>query len=375
VATFDNNRVKVLVVGQTPPPYGGQAVSIQLMLDGKYQRVQLFHVRLAFSGEMNEIGKVRIKKLWHLLVVIGAIVYARFRHAIPILYYVPAGPERVPMYRDLAILLCTRWLFKKTIFQFRAAGISELYGRLFRLERVLFRKAYFGADLGISLSEFNPPDGEALQCKRNIVVYNGLPDHYPQFAQARRPEKSQPVILFVGVLRETKGILVLLDACHRLRDEGVPFTAKFIGKMASNSFRDQVDSFLQQNHLEKVVEFLGVRTGENKWEAFAGADIFVFPSFFENEGMSRVVLEAMHFELPVVATRWRGMPSMVADGKSGFLVPIKDSQALAEKIALLLTNPKLRHRMGKLGREIYLERFTAEKFWRNMEESFLSVID
>jgi glycosyltransferase involved in cell wall biosynthesis len=81
----------------------------------------------------------------------------------------------------------------------------------------------------------------------------------------------------------------------------------------------------------------------------------------------------MQFEIPVVATRWRGIPSIVEDGKSGFLVPIKDSQALADKIALLLQDPALCEKMGKRGREIYLERFTLERFWRNIEEAFMSV--
>lgn len=265
------------------------------------------------------------------------------------------------------------WLFKKTVFQFRAAGISELYGRLHSLERYFFRWAYFGADLGISLSEFNPPDGETLQAKKNIVIQNGLEDHFQKFARDRKLCESRPVLLFVGVLQESKGVMVLLEACHQLRDAGFIFIARLMGKFSSDEFRQRVEIFLTMHDLRDFVQFLGVRTGDNKWEAYAEADIFVFPSFFENEGMSRVVLEAMHFEIPVVATCWRGMPSMVEDGKSGFLVPIKDSQALADKIALLLNNPELRKKMGKRGREIYLENFTVEKFWRNMEEAFLSV--
>jgi len=89
--------------------------------------------------------------------------------------------------------------------------------------------------------------------------------------------------------------------------------------------------------------------------------------------MGRVILEAMHCELPIVATRWRGIPSMIEDGKSGFLVPINDSQELAEKIAILLKNPKKGQLMGKQGRQIYLEKFTAEKFWHNMEKAFISI--
>jgi glycosyltransferase involved in cell wall biosynthesis len=365
--------VKILVVGQTPPPFGGQAVAIQLMLEGKYQQVKLFHVRMAFSREMDEIGNFRPGKLWHLLVVIANVFYARFRNGIPILFYPPAGPNRVPMYRDLVILLSTRWLFKQTVFQFHAAGISELYARLSLVERFLFRRAYFGADLAIRQSEFNPPDGEIMLAKKDVVVPCGIKDIYPEIVKGGRRNNSVPVLLFVGVHCESKGVLVVLDTCRILRDSGYIFKIRFMGKFESSEFKNTVEAFLDTNGLGEFVEFLGVRTGDTKWEAYREADIFLFPSFFESESFGLVVLEAMQFEIPVVATRWRGIPSMVEDGKSGFLVPIKDSQATAEKVALLLKSKALREKMGRRGREIYLDHFTIEKHWRSMEEAFLSM--
>jgi len=193
--------LKILVVGQTPPPYHGQAINTKRLLDGEYSRVKLFHVRMAFSGEMDEIGRFRFGKLLHLLAVVVRATFAKFRHGISILYYMPAGPDRVPMYRDLAILIATRWLFRRVVFQFRAAGLSELYERLTRLERFFFRLAYRRPDLAIRSSEFNPPDGEFLGAKRNIVIQNGAEDRRPSFAVRRRGRSATPSILFVGVLR------------------------------------------------------------------------------------------------------------------------------------------------------------------------------
>lgn len=364
---------KVLVVGQTPPPYGGQAISIQLMLDGNYKNLQFFHVRMAFSREMDEIGKFRWRKVLHLVVIILSIIYSHFRYRIPILYYVPAGPERIPMYRDIAILVLTRWLFKKTVFQFRAAGISELYDRLTTVERILFRIAYFKPDLALRLSEFAPPDGENLMAKKNFIVSNGLEDYYPEFDKTKRNKNSVPVILYVGVLRESKGIMVLLETCRKLKDSGSKFKAKLMGKFESRNFKNKVETFVNNNSLREYIEFLGVRIGAVKWQTYLEADIFVFPSFYQNEAMPRVVLEAMSFEVPVVATYWRGIPSLVEDGKSGFLVPINDSKVFADKIKRLITDPNLRKSMGRCGREIYLEKFTAEKFWNSIEDTFLSL--
>lgn len=368
-----NSLVKVLVVGQTPPPFGGQAISIQLMLKGKYQKLRLYHIRMAFSKEMDDIGKFRLGKLFHLLKVIMSVVFYRFRYKITMLYYVPAGPERIPMYRDMVILILVRWLFQKIIFQFRAAGISELYPRLSPVEKFFFRRAYFNADLAIRLSEYNPKDGESLQAKKNVIVPNGLEDIYLKCGEKNIQNKVTTILLYVGVICESKGILVLLNASQKLKNTGFNFKIRFMGKFESNRFRNIVESFISENDLGEYIEFLGVCTGDKKWKVYNEADVFTFPSYFESEAFPRVVLEAMHFEIPVVATRWRGIPSMVEDNISGFLVPIKDSRALADKIAVLMNNTKLRITMGKQGRNLYLERFTAEKFWHNIEEAFLSI--
>ena len=61
------------------------------------------------------------------------------------------------------------------------------------------------------------------------------------------------------------------------------------------------------------------------------------------------------------------------DGETGYLVPIKDPEALAEKIAILLRNPEQAREMGRKGREVYLENYTIDKYEANMEEVFLSV--
>lgn len=367
--------VNVLTVGQTPPPFGGQAISIRNIIQGRYQLLKFYHVRMSFSKEMDEIGKLRLLKIVKLFVIILKVIYQRFRHNILILHYPPAGPDRLPMYRDLAILLSTRFLFHKTIFYFNAQGISELYKRLHPWERFLFRRAYFAPDLAVMQTDIGPPDGEFLQAKKIVVIPSAEPDRYPKFGAARRQnrDKPAPVLLFVGVVRESKGIMEVLDASRLLRDGGLSFHTQIMGKFASEEFRNKAQDFIVRHNLGEVVQFLGVRTDDAKWKTYAEADVMVFPSFFESESFPRVLIEAVQFEMPVVATRWRGIPSIVEDGKSGFLVPIKDSQALAEKISLLLKDSELRQKMGERGRQIYLERFTIERLWRDVEKAFLSV--
>lgn len=104
----------------------------------------------------------------------------------------------------------------------------------------------------------------------------------------------------------------------------------------------------QRRHLEDLdgVELLG------EWDdvprLLAEADVFVLPS--RSEGMPISVLEAMAAGLPVAASAVGGVPEVVVDGETGFLVPPGDPEALAEALGRLLSEPELRRRMGEAGR-------------------------
>ncbi|MCB0778125.1 MAG: glycosyltransferase, partial [Flavobacteriales bacterium] len=102
---------------------------------------------------------------------------------------------------------------------------------------------------------------------------------------------------------------------------------------------------------------------------FAACDIFCFPSHFEAESFGLVLVEAMQFARPVVSTHWRGIPSVVSDGVNGYLVPVEDPGAVAGRLGVLADSPELRRRMGEEGRRIFEQRFTLERFQRNMEDA------
>jgi glycosyltransferase involved in cell wall biosynthesis len=367
-------ELRVLVVGQTPPPFGGQAVAIQLMLDGRYERMALSHVPLRFSREMSEIGRVRIRKILQLPFLVLRILWTRYRRHCEVLYYPPAGPDRVPVMRDVVLLLCTRWAFRWTVFHFHAAGLSEIYPRLGRFLKFAFKKAYFEPDVAIELSDAGPADGLFLKAKRREVVPYGVPDEAVAWLGLPRPDNQAPVLLYAGVLRESKGILVLLDACARLRAAGLPFQLRLMGQFESPAFESVVRSQLVDCDLMGSTAICGVLTGRDKWRQFFEADVFCFPTFFESESFGIVLLEAMQFRLPVVTTRWRGIDSIVVDQATGYVVGVRDSEALADRIAVLVRDVELRHSMGVAGRERFLERYTDGQFRNRLESAICSVM-
>ena len=364
---------KILVIGQTPPPFGGQALMINRMLEGTYANARLYHLRMAYSKDMDDLGKIRLGKSFHTISIIFRAVYLRLRHNIRVLYYPPSGPSILPMFRDITLLVCIRWMFKSTIFHFHAAGLSDSYLKLPRLARWLFRRAYFNPDIAIQLSSFNPDDAALLSAKSTYFVPNGIEDEYLAMGCPSKPDNSVCRVLFVGLVSESKGVLVLIEAIRILRDSGVRVKVSVVGKFASESFERTVLSQISELGLGDIFDFTGVLVGQAKHEQYLAADIFCFPTFFECESFGLVAVEAMQFQVPVIISRWRGVQSLIDDGNEGFIVPVQDAKAVAEKIALLAANPELRVRMGRIGRERYLQHYSIEMFYQRMDDCFANV--
>jgi glycosyltransferase involved in cell wall biosynthesis len=364
-------KLKVLLVGQTPPPLHGQSIMIERLCGANWPDVELTHVRMRFSDEIGEVSKLRAKKLVRLVELIAQTARARLSAGSEVLCYPPAGPNRVAMYRDIVFLLSCRWMFARTVFHFHAGGLSELRAELRTWERWLFDRAYRNADCAILLSERNPPDGARLAARRTVVVPYGIPDVAAQFPR-RRANGGRPRILYVGALRETKGVLVLLEAAAQLKSQQLDFEIELVGAWHSPEFREQCEAFIAAQSLAQRITWRGVLDGAAKWQTFADADVFCFPTYFEAETFGVVLLEAMSFGLPIVASDWRGTGSVVVSELTGLLTPPRDPSALATALHVLLVDPARREAYGRSGRRRYELQYTLDHWLSNMHTALLA---
>lgn len=346
---------------------------IEKLLAEPFENVRLHHVRMAFSEEIGEVGKLRIGKVAHLGSVLARIARFRVRRRADVLYYPPAGADRIPVVRDVVILLATRWMFPHTVFHFHAGGLTDLLPSLNPLARRLFLRAYSGPDCAIQLSELNPPDGDRLQARRTAVIPYGVEDMSPEYPRQVRAPDAPVRLLYVGAVRRSKGISDLVEACGRLRSRGVAFRLELVGQSQPASYAQELSAVIAKHGLEQQVFPLGELSGPDKWRAYARADIFCFPSFYEKETFGVVLLEAMQFGLPVVATRWRGIPSIVIDGTTGHLVPVNDPECLAETLQGLVEDPAAQKSFGEAGRARFLAEFSIGRWRERMERVFQDV--
>lgn len=361
--------VKILVVGQTPPPYMGQAMMIDRLVKAQFDNIEIHHVRMSFSDSIKAIGRFNSKKVFHLFEIAWKMLALRFGKHIDTLYYPPAGPNRTPIIRDIILLGITRMFFKRVIYHFRAAGISDYLMQQPRFFRYLAQKAYGSPEVSIQLSALNPADGKYFNSSRVCIIPNGLEDAALPYLPLQRNQQSVVNILFVGVLREDKGVSMVIEAARLLKQQACNFQVTILGEFVSSEYEQAVFSKLKEYDLEEQVHFLGVKTGADKWHHYQQAHIFCFPSYFESESFGNVVVEAMMFELPVVSTQWRGIPDIVVEGETGYLVPIQSPEAVADRLSTLIADPLLREKMGKIGRERYLRSYSLQRHLKAMEEA------
>jgi glycosyltransferase involved in cell wall biosynthesis len=160
-----------------------------------------------------------------------------------------------------------------------------------------------------------------------------------------------PVLGFVGTLNASKGIDLLVEAANDLAERR-PLRLAIAG---DGPLRTKLDA--ASTHGALSIAFLGRIPADEVPGFLAAIDVLAVPSY--DEGLPRVVLEAMAMGVPVVASSVGGIPEAVENGVTGILVPPGESASLAAALAKVFKDEKLASRLGEAGRRRVLEEFDA----------------
>lgn len=179
--------------------------------------------------------------------------------------------------------------------------------------------------------------------RRAHVIHNFMDLPPPLPAPPPRP----PRLAMVSQMSHAKGADLFLSMCARLHASGEAFSAWMVGRWAGADPKADAQRFIRDRGLEGRVEIRDQETDMDR--IYRELDVLVLPT--RRDAFPRVVMEAMCNGIPVVATRVDGVPEMVADGTTGFLVEPEDADGFADAAARLLRDAALRQRMGAAGRE------------------------
>ena len=196
---------------------------------------------------------------------------------------------------------------------------------------------------------------KTLPNHRNVkVIYGGVSRGFLEMKESERRERT---VLYVGRIMPHKGINYLIEAV----DDGVELD--IIGRVYHREYSD----LLQQLALGKQIRFNGNASDEGIIAAYRRACVTVLPSVYVDvygnqyqvpELLGLTLLESMACGTPVICTAVGGMPEIVEDGVTGFVVPPNDPQALRDRIYWLLSHPDDASLMGRNARDHVLKHFT-----------------
>lgn len=176
-------------------------------------------------------------------------------------------------------------------------------------------------------------------------------------------ETGRGDVLFVGRLASEKGVSSLLQAFRR-----VQHTLLIVGDGPQRHYLEKLAATLG---LQDRVRFAGIVPHEQLASFYGSAGVVVVPSLHESYG--RVIVEAMAFGRAVVATDTDGARELIQDGETGFIVPIRDVEALANKITYVLSNPQVARRIGEAARRFVSRTQDPQALCRAQVDMWLAV--
>jgi glycosyltransferase involved in cell wall biosynthesis len=146
-------------------------------------------------------------------------------------------------------------------------------------------------------------------------------------------------------LSEQKGHLILLEAAAQVASAGIPFELVLAG---DGPMRPQLEALIREKGLEERVRITGWVSGDRVREELLGARAMVLPSFAE--GLPVVIMEALALGRPVITTAIAGIPELVEQGRTGWLIPAGSVEPLVEAMkAALRESPEKLSQMGRSG--------------------------
>lgn len=193
-----------------------------------------------------------------------------------------------------------------------------------------------------------------LLVEEKSVIVNGSGVDMEHFSM--KPLPNKPVFLMVSRLLWSKGIREFLGAVSILKEKHPEAEVLIVGGLDENDealTKEELDEAIRTNQIEYCGYTDDVRPYLEK------CSVFVLPSY--HEGTPRSVLEAMASGRAIITTDAPGCKETVQDGKNGFLVPVRDTKLLAEKMILLAERPDLRKKMGYYSHELCKQKFDVNK--------------
>jgi len=351
--------MKILFYGSVPPPLHGASYANSLFVSAPWpEGVEIRHVDCFLSRSLEEMNRFSLPKIFRLLRGMGRLLWDSLTFS-PDWVVVPVAFNRGSFLKDGMAVLLMGALRRRVALWCHGQGYKPLRSGKGVLMRLFCRTVMAVPSAVVTPSRQAGLDNafqSEFQNRWRTIPY-GIPD-LPRLCP---PQKGEGVkVLFLSNMLQTKGWMTLWKAACNLcpRHDGLSFD--FYGQETAEISSEELERFFAQGPSPERIRYRGPAYGETKERAFAQADIFCFPTYYPYETFGIVLVEAMRAGLPLVASRYSGIPEILAEGEGGFLVPPDSVEGLEGEIERLLLDPSLRESMGSFNRRRFESHYTMK---------------
>jgi glycosyltransferase involved in cell wall biosynthesis len=360
----------ILLLIKVPPPITGATLMNQLVRDSSLlnKEFNIETINISYNNNVKDLGKINYLKYSLFMKYLFFLTYKILLFK-PSLIYFQISTTGSALYRDIVFALLCKLFQKRILFHLHGKGFASF------AEKNAFKKwlliKTFKKEKMICLSPLAQDDIEEYYFDTPYIVANGIKIIEDHLIKERNQVNNPPILLYYSNFSKSKGLPLFINSLRLLKNENVKYRALIVGRECDLSLKD-VEEMILVNDLKNEVKIFLDPDGYNKYEFFNQADIFIFTTQFEAFGI--VVLEAMQFSLPVIASDEGSLPLMIDDGITGFLFKKNDPEKLALKIEELIFDNKLILELGKNGRNKFLSEYTYEIFENNIHNVFKDVL-
>jgi len=353
-----------------PPPIGGQNINVKRFHDllSEVESIDVQHWRIEFSRDVKSFRKFGFAKIIELCRVVFRLFKLRGEGVIDYIIYSTGGPHIMPMLRDIVLLPLAVLCSRKVWVHFQAAGVADqekVSNKLLWSATKYVHSLCYGA---LSLSEFGKRDPVALGMGNIKILSNGLEDRRNKSLKSSSKDPHEIVILYVGHLCEDKGVPNLLRAFDKVAALNSEVVLRLVGECLSPYSLDDLSKEKEMCRYASRIELAGVKMGRGLDVEYANADIFVFPTVAAYESFGLVLVEAMMWELPVIAHNWRATSEIMGELKGGICYDIngRHDDALVDAITMALSNKDQWGEWRKINRKMYEENYSIDSLRENL---------
>lgn len=358
--------MRIIVLGRFPPPFDGQAIATQRLSQLLSERFAVRNVDIqpGNASARREKG-VTLRRSLHFLKLRGYLSTELRDLGSACVIWPAISPDTFGHIRDVFSILPPLREAGPIVAVLHRGNFDKVFRT--RAARTTARRLV----TAVSAFVFNT-DGLSARCapwipKQKRFVISNVVDQDVEFTEAEvvrsqeaRRDRDSLRILFLSNMHREKGYLDLLEAAKALKHQNLPATFQFVGAWQNRQDQLEFEQYVKQAGLETVEHLGPVLDRQEIKRLYNECDIVALPTYYPNEAQPVSMVEALSAGRPIISTRHAGIPEMVEDGREGYLVPKRDSKAIAEAISRMTSySVWLKH--SRASRDRYNRQFAPDK--------------